>query len=224
VQELSLDRLRKLQVLLPPTGSTPTVLDLFQKEEPEELLLEFDEGAGAWNLVAVCNWGLEPKRCRLDVFQPFFQNLATPSGATLLHVFEFWSGEYSLAELDNSSLTLLDPPAVLNSHSALIYAVRPLVPDKPEYVGSDLHFTCGKELASWKELKAGVVVLELDILERSSAGHVWLFLPNTDTKSEVMCSGSAYGGHAVMVSSGVWKIAVTLEGRGGLQVDYCWSL
>eukprot|EP00959_Pyramimonas_sp_CCMP1952_P454420 9469885-Pyramimonas_sp.AAC.2 len=179
-----------------------------------------DEGAGAWDLAAVCNWGLVPKHCSLDAFHPFFQKLSTPSGTTMLHVFDFWAGEYSQAELHESSVTMLDPPSELGPHSALLYAVRPLVPGKAAYVGSDLHFSCGKELVSWKGQKAGEITLELNIEERSSSGHVWLHLPNTTSTSEVICSGDAYGGQAFMVSPSVWKIVVDLEGRGSLHCKW----
>ena len=78
-------------------------------------------------------------------------------GPVLVHLFDFWTSEYSFIVLgdsgsvsDNARQAVLRFPSVA-PHSARLYALRVMLdPLLPMYVGSNLHFTSGLEVASFR--------------------------------------------------------------------------
>mmetsp|Transcript_10081 Transcript_10081/g.13739 ORF Transcript_10081/g.13739 Transcript_10081/m.13739 type:complete len:152 (-) Transcript_10081:169-624(-) len=140
------------------------------------------------------------------------------SGA--LHLFDFWSGGYYELRLPLSVSAALVLPSIL-SHSAHLYAIRQVVVDEPSYLGSDLHFSCGKEVALWRQVDEGTLTLKLDLGKREAAGNIWLFLPSV--KNSVECSGPMFNGEATQLLPNwpsVWKIAVTVNGINDMHVSF----
>lgn len=105
------------------------------------------------------------------------------------HVFSFWSGKYSwisLAEVKHNQDGPDTPvPALcrnLGPHETEIFHIRPVTPTMPQYVGSDIHFSCGHEVLSFvvhPNPKRQVDIQLKTNLNR--VGHIFLFVPVVDT-------------------------------------------
>jgi hypothetical protein len=123
---------------------------------------------GAWTVLAVCNWGEEAKSHKVSLSSclgsdSFADILAlaesgAAEGPVLVHIFDFWTLEYSNVVLgdsgglaDNAAQAVLHFPPVA-AHSARILALRVQdyhLQSLPMYIGSNLHFSCGLEVASF---------------------------------------------------------------------------
>lgn len=102
-----------------------------------------------------------------------------------------------------------------------------MIQDRPAYLGSDLHFSCGSEVIAWNCDTPGEVLLTLDIGKRYAiAGKVWLYLPQQQAEREssriIKATGSAYGGHLKNSDDhlNVVVITVSFDGRGDLHVKF----
>jgi len=181
---VSEDRVRIAQQLLPATNLSAQAVDLLDSETPELLRLrlgladgsdvlgsgpvEVVKSMGAWTVLAVCNWGEEAKSHKVSLSSclgsdSFADILAlaesgAAEGPVLVHIFDFWTLEYSNVVLgdsgglaDNAAQAVLHFPPVA-AHSARILALRVQdyhLQSLPMYIGSNLHFSCGLEVASF---------------------------------------------------------------------------
>ena len=68
----------------------------------------------------------------------------------------------------------------LQSHETEIFHIRKVTPRTPQYVGSDLHFSCGHEVLSFDTSEKNRVKISLKT-ELSRVGHVFVFVPTVDT-------------------------------------------
>ena len=90
------------------------------------------------------------------------------------HVFSFWSSEYVWIPhetlVDNSPLV-----KKLESHQTEIFHIKPADPTSCQYIGSDLHFSCGFEVSSFVAGEKRVLI-ELKN-NYAKKGSVYLYLP-----------------------------------------------
>jgi hypothetical protein len=112
-------------------------------------------------------------------------HLQSTQGQHGFHVWAFWSSRYTwlppLSDEDAILRRRLEP------HETEIFHVKAVTPDLPQYIGSDLHFSCGKEVQHFATFAAGEsadgsrrVDLQLSTsLHR--VGHVWVYVPVTQT-------------------------------------------
>lgn len=193
-------RRRLAEVLLPVTGDAVTPIDLLETDLPAHLALPPQQGAvGQWRVVSLANWQERPgdQRLALDTLgldpqQPH-------------HVLDFWQGRYR--RVDDGALA----ESGMAPHSVRLLLVRPVVAGQPQYLGSDLHFSGGREVAEWTPRPDGVD-FTLD-LGRDGDGHVVVALPATPAR----ISGADLLGD---VSPGVWRLAVSVRQR--LAVSLRW--
>lgn len=68
----------------------------------------------------------------------------------------------------------------LGLHTTEIFHIRPVTPGMPQYVGSDLHFSCGYEVLSFDTSQKNKVLIRLKT-DLNRVGHVYLFVPTVDT-------------------------------------------
>jgi len=157
MSQLSEDRLRIAQSLLPVLPPNPQVLDLFEKTMPSKLRQVMQTPAGERQVIALFNWSDEPRDLvlDLDVFglgeKPWLMR-------------EFWTGEWAEVQSD---YVFREVPA----HGVRLLTLNPL--QKIAYLGSDLHVSQGLELQSWKATRSRVS-LKLD-LGREAEGRVYLY-------------------------------------------------
>ncbi|MGD0806305.1 MAG: hypothetical protein ABSA10_02320 [Anaerolineales bacterium] len=119
----------------------------------------------------------------------------------------FWDGQ-----LMESRAGILDPPEI-PAHGSILLEVRPLE-DKAQYIGSDLHFSQGAEVAQWKvtrnELQAHLR------LKREAEGNLWLALPGSPKKAAI--DGTQI--HPVHIQKNIWKFPVRFAGEGVLDIRW----
>ena len=127
------ERLRIARQLLPLIGQSPRVLDWFDAATPARLRLDLESSAGAWHILALFNWSDQDREKSLEL-----ADYDLPSGQ--YYAREFWSGK--LVRIESGTL-----PWQIPAHGVALFAVRPA--KTPQYLGSDLHISQGKEVMSW---------------------------------------------------------------------------
>lgn len=142
--ELPAERLRIAEILLPLIGLTPRVVDWFDHTKPRRLRLDLEGKIGKWNLLAWINWGENTDAIALRLV-----DYGLDAGRTYW-ARDFWSE--NLFEVRNGVI----PLGSLPPHATALLAVRPLIPEMPQYVGGDLHVSQGLEITTWKPLTDGL--------------------------------------------------------------------
>ncbi|MEA2008187.1 MAG: alpha-galactosidase [Chloroflexota bacterium] len=160
---ISAERLQIAQTILPPIGQRPRVLDWFDAATPSLLRLDLENATGKWHLLAIFNWDWRDKVLDLGM-----ERLVLDAGQTF-YVNPFWSGETAHILGERLTLDALPP------HGVKVVALRPIAPETPQYVGSDLHISQGMEVAQWTATTSALRVR----LERPghAQGQIVLSLP-----------------------------------------------
>lgn len=154
-------------------------------------------GMGTWTLLSVSNWldedtvvhipsvALEaPPSTGWEDEQPC-SNGDDDSGTCATtaphgyHVFAFWSRTYTwmpeAKEADDMHPSLSKR---LKAHETEIFHLRAVTPDIPQFIGSDIHFSCGQEIQTFIAKTNGVKVSLKSYHSRK--GHIFLFIPRHD--------------------------------------------
>jgi len=181
------------------------------------------EGLGKWSVVSVSNWSDIPMTVSepLSTFLPptSRDSVDTSSSSKLgFHVLAFWGSKYSWIphQRGGKQRTLgkrLDP------HETEIFHVKP-VRDEPQYIGSDIHFTCGHEV---RFFRASDCWLELGLNNYCRrSGYIFVFLPKCGDGIKATVNGKC--GHFELVSTispdgdgppgKVLRLWVTVRGDG----------
>ena len=128
MMEVSEERLRILDRLLPPFSRGARGVDVFRETEPRLFALPIETVLGKWAVVAAIN--LSEKA--INIACPF-ENLGLEKVPH--HIFEFWSEEYEgVAE----SLNVIN----LKPHSCRFFCIRPEV-EEPSILSTSIHYTQG---------------------------------------------------------------------------------
>jgi alpha-galactosidase len=132
--ELSDDRIKIAQSLLPPIGQRPEVMDWFDASMPQHVRLDLSSSGEHWQLVALFNW-----QDRHQTLNFSLEDYRIPAdGKYWLR--DFWQNEtYRLAA--NETIRLDIAP-----HGVRLFAVRTENNLSPVYLGSNLHVSQGLEL------------------------------------------------------------------------------
>lgn len=151
------------EVVTPPIGLRPQILDWFDTNQPQHLRLDLENASGSWHLLAQINWADVPQEL------PFCQQIFGLEAGQRYQAREFWSGsDYSL---DGERVSL--PP--IPPHGVRLLSARPIQPGVPAYLGSNLHISQGLEVAGWE---AGDRRLTLALQRPGQArGEIFLRLP-----------------------------------------------
>ncbi len=204
LEALPPDRRAQVAALFPPLLEGMDVLDLFQKEMPEEVVVPIARPWGHWRLVGLFNWSTSPIECTLpaelsvDERKPY-------------HLFDFWERRYLRIEPGA-------PPPVfhLPPHGATLLGIRPLMPGA-HLVATTFHISQGAEITEW-HLEAAVLTLTLEI-KRLAQGEVWLALPARP--QSVLLNGRPLPAEAMrLVATGIWAISCYINHSGTLDVRW----
>jgi len=186
------------------------------------------KGLGQWSVISLSNWSNIPA----TVAVPMSICLPPPptdkgergddalsAGSSLgYHVVAFWSSKYvwiPKKQIDNkwTLSKMLDP------HETEVFHVKP-VKDEPQYIGSDIHFTCGYEVRHFKT--NGLNELELAFKsEWRRSGYAFLFIPSSKNLIRATVNGRS-GNFDVIAkpslgegkSGRVVRVWVTIRGDG----------
>ena len=143
VPGLPQDRLELLKSLLPVIGKRPYVLDWFDSSTPQRIQIDLDGPIGPWHLLGIFNWQDE-KQDKIFRASDYYLE-----GSEEMYVREFWTGRtYQLlhGNEDEKNITFSN----IGAHGAVVLAVRPRYPFRPQYLGGNLHISQGLEVAGWQ--------------------------------------------------------------------------
>jgi len=187
VEKLPEQRLAILKVLLPPLPCVAQCVTLLSAGIPAQAVLDLlpnrdAADLGPWKLVALFNWTdgnaardielvIDGKPQKTEEFQGCGLE-------TQWHAFEFWSETYvRLRRSFPNAVARAVPPRCCR-----LLAIRPVAATSAQLVGSDVHISCGLELAFWQEREAmaptsRVVEFVLHVGRALRTPRLWLFLP-----------------------------------------------
>eukprot|EP00930_Biecheleria_cincta_P079767 TRINITY_DN6769_c0_g1_i1.p1 TRINITY_DN6769_c0_g1~~TRINITY_DN6769_c0_g1_i1.p1 ORF type:complete len:886 (-),score=154.22 TRINITY_DN6769_c0_g1_i1:250-2907(-) len=229
---ISPDRLNILKAMLPPLPHAAQQVELLRDDIPGRVCASFDAALGSWQLFGVFHWTDGAEECELDLPLP-----PAPQG---WHIFEFWSSSYRRHQATDPVLL----GKLLPRHCCLL-AVRQVNMGRAQFVGSDIHVSCGLEVTSWQQqamAEGSTPAYTLEFFVKAgrvlTQSWVWLFLPGSSQKGcqpKLIGSGSTPMQEATnnpsedvtcnqgqQVSDEVWKLPlprVPLTGRM-LRVDW----
>ena len=135
------------------------------------------------------------------------------------HVFSFWSTEYTWIPHQVSQLhilnltrrfisfflllfqTLLDNDPLIKRlapHETEIFHIKPANPSRPQYIGSDLHFSCGFEVLSFQ---CGPKYVNLSLKNNyKKSGSVFIFIPQSGSDDSIAAQVNGKSGVVEIVA------------------------
>jgi hypothetical protein len=148
------------------------------------------KGLGMWTIISLSNLTDEPQLMHIPrvaiEWRPEDDNDDDSRDGTKhgWHLFSFWSGKYSwISALTVSNKDSSNPGPLsrhLGKHQTEIFHIKAVTPSNPQYIGSDLHFSCGHEVLSFDCIEKNKVTINLKTA-LNRVGHVFLFVPTMDT-------------------------------------------
>ncbi len=190
--------------LLPPLLDGMDVLDLFEREMPEVILVPVARSWGRWRLVALFNWSDEPIERELP-------ETVALNDRKAYHIVDFWEQRYLLL-----APGALRPILHLPPHGVVLLGLRSVKPD-PHLVATTFHISQGGEIARWL-VSGNELTITVDI-ERFARGSLWLALPNRP--KAVILDDEPLPEKAIRaVASGIWSITCRINHVGTLRVQW----
>jgi alpha-galactosidase len=190
---------RIAQALLPAQGPAGRVLDWADRDYPSLVLVTHRGALGQWTTLAVFNWS-----DREDDIEVPLERVGWSEGMV---VHSFWDDE--LYEVRGRGIVLQG----IEPHGCRLLAAFPRM-RTASWVGSTLHVSQGREVASWA---AGVegAVCQLRV-GRKAEGEILLAFPTRPTGAQI--NGQAVSGRDR--GSGIWEFAVSLDQQAELRIWY----
>lgn len=188
------ERIRLAEALIPVMGEEVRVLDWFDNATPSRLRVDMDNETGGWHLLGGFNWSEQTADVMISASE-----YGLEEGEYLFR--EFWSGKTGMISGTGGHVFPGIPP-----HASVLLAVRRFVGEKALYLGSDLHFTQGAEVAEWLE-KDGSLEMTLR-LPRTAIGQVFFHLPGKPQAAFV--DGKPVYLHPM--EQGIYRLPVVVEG------------
>lgn len=182
-------------------------------------------GLGTWTVISLSNWqdteqyleiphlavqpppttgwGLEDSGNNSDSNQNY-------SASAGYHIYSFWSERYAWVSLDEAEnvdgrgMTKAEGSSQLGRHlgphETEIFHIRPVTPGFPQYIGSDIHFSCGHEVLSFVVDPRPIRKLHVQLKKNlNREGHIYVFVPTVDTRHiQVSLAGRSPGQWAVV--------------------------
>jgi hypothetical protein len=165
--------------------------------ERQRSCVHVTKGLGTWTVVSISNWMdtpavvhipphaliTPPDNC-LSSSEPdsFLRSASSREGCEHgYHAFGFWSTKYSWLpdSRGDDGIPEQTISKKLYAHETEIFHIKPVTPEEPQYIGSDLHFTCGKEVRSFRAYQDNVDIFLHTTYHR--VGHVFVYIPRVST-------------------------------------------
>jgi hypothetical protein len=169
---------------------------LSSPDERKRSCIHVTKGLGTWTVVSISNWLDKPDVVHIPppaLLPAPTSGWGTDSDAGSrddddndnrdygehgYHVFAFWSSRYSwLAPIHRGEEHGHDHTVSkkLAPHATEIFHIKPVTPDSPQFIGSDLHFSCGRELRAFRAAR-DYLTLRLNN-DYKRAGRIFVFIP-----------------------------------------------
>jgi alpha-galactosidase len=197
---LSPGAIRLAQILFPPLYRAAELPAWGGAAPSSAAVLPMRGAQGKWWVIGVFNWGERPADRYVDVRE--LTGLREEAIA-----FSFW--DEKIIEIHEGRLDLKKIPP----HGSALLAVRPSERGV-QYIGSNLHFTQGVEVAQWKTSHNSLhAVLRLG---REAEGALWVSLP--EDPITVRLNGLPI--QAERAGERIWKIPVRFTGDGRIEIRW----
>lgn len=197
---LPADRLRIAEVLLPIIGERACVIDWFDAEMPVLLRLDLLNETGGWHLVARFNWADQPVELTLNP-----NEYALDEGEYWFS--DFWKDSTTQLKRDEGYAAGLIQP-----HGCVLGAFRKVNPAEAQFLGSDMHFSLGQEVAEWK---TGRDELTFTVrLPRKTSGKVRVSIPWQNVYAFVGDEPASIKD----LGNGVFEITVQVDGFAHVKI------
>lgn len=184
--------------------------------ERQRSCIHMVKGLGTWTVLSVSNWldraavvhipplalAPPPEASAADSLQ---RGPINPEHG--YHVFAFWSSKYywisgtpdhpDAIDTDGTSglpgpISTSDRPLLsklLGPHETEVFHIKPVTPNNPQYLGSDIHFSCGQEVEIFSSNSKNRLSIQLRT-EYHRIGFIFVFVPVTNTSHvKTMCGG-----------------------------------
>jgi alpha-galactosidase len=197
---LSPEAVRLAQCLFPPVYRAAQQVLWLSEAASSLAVLPMSGPQGVWRVVGIFNWNDRPADRSIDL------NAVTGLRGAL-EVFSFW--EERMLNPTAGRLELKRIPV----HGSVLLAVRPKT-KAAQYVGSNLHFSQGGEVAAWKPTRKGLRVSFN--LGREAEGAVWLALPGEPRTA-------LFDGRPIVpapLGGEIWKFPVQWKRQGALEIRW----
>ena len=163
-------------------------------DERSRSCIHVAEGLGTWTVVSISNWFDKaavvhvppPALLPPPIYdQDYTEATSTHGdfGGPGYHVLAFWSSRYSWLPDPVSARDKQGPQHALSkrlaAHATEIFHIKKVTPDEPQYLGSDIHFSCGREVRSF-DVSGDTISIQMKT-KHHRAGHIFVFVPRTNT-------------------------------------------
>jgi len=158
-------------------------------------------GLGSWSVVSISNWldeyftasipisSLLPPSLKIGEAVANDNMLKNENNSDLgYHIFAFWSSKYIWVSNENLN-SQQSISKRLGPHESEIFHVKPVCDHTPQYIGSNLHFSCGFEVHAFHGTHDSVEV-QLKT-ENKRNGSIYLFLPAEPVVPKVRINGKS---------------------------------
>ena len=156
-------------------------------------------GLGRWTIVSLSNW-LEVDAVVSAPFSSLLYNASAKLGLlpsssshhenTGYHVFAFWSSKYvwvpaskRSAQNRQSNTSSQKLSKRLGPHESEIFHIKQVNNSKAQYIGSDLHYTCGYEVESFEQMleqgdgSSNYVAITIKQGSAARSGKIFMYIP-----------------------------------------------
>ena len=173
------------------------------------------KGLGSWSMVSLSNWLDKPDIVSVPMAAALPPKHAIKTNDLVFgyHVFSFWTSKYAWVSADQSGKNISKK---LGQHESEIFHVKAVSLNQAQYIGSELHFTCGYEVSSFNATGTSI---DLQLRKDSKrSGFVYFYLPCYADTMNVTMSGMTVRAEVVFRTP---KIGINNSFYGG-QVVRVW--
>ena len=182
----------------------------------ERNCLPVAKGLGSWSIVSLSNWTETSSVVSIPM-----SGALPPEGSDShdlhigYHMFNFWASKYAWIQPGHNFKNLSKK---LGPHESEIFHIKPVSLDKCQYIGSELHFTCGFEVTRFDSTSTSI---DLQLRKDSKrSGFIYVYLPCYAFPMTVKVSGMVAQGEIIFKTP---KIARNATFYGG-QVVRIWAV
>ena len=158
--------------------------------------LRVAKGLGIWTVVSLSNWQDEPAIINVPMkslttfpktLSDSSRNNDDKSAINGYHVFAFWSSTYLWLPNSSSSSSNKNQPNMLSkrlyAHESEIFHVKAVKTNEAQYIGSDMHFSCGYEIEQFTVAPHTMQIKFKNYYKRS--GFIYIYIPYHGSEREV---------------------------------------
>jgi len=199
------DRLKIAKSIIPPIGKAARIWDWFDRSKPTRLSLKLVNQTDKWNLLSIFNWNDEARDITLHL-----KDFGLDNNGSGIIAREFWSGQ--IYEIIDGHIACKDIPP----HGNLIFALREPHLHEPQYLGSDLHISQGKEVTDWRWDHERENLSFSIARPGITSGEIDLYLPREPISCEINKSAVPLNS----IRDNIYRLKVNVQEQAQIQIRF----